>query len=150
MIHHYHDKAHHQGRLITLGAVPTAGFWIIGASRMVAKILNNCVSCRKLRGRFLAQHMADLPSERTEAPPPFINVGFDVFGPCTIYIKWARGGTVDSKRWGLVFTCLSSCTIHTEVLEEMDSSSFISALRSFLSIRSPVSKLWCDCGTNFI
>ena len=37
VIHHYHDKVHHKGRLITLGAVRTAEFWIIGASRMVAK-----------------------------------------------------------------------------------------------------------------
>ena len=61
-----------------------------------------------------------------------------------------RGGTVNSKRWGLVFTCLNSRAIHIEVLKAMDSSSFICALRRLLSIRGPVSKLRCDCGTNFI
>ena len=137
VIHHYHDKVHHQRRLITIGAVRTAGFWIIGASRMVAKILNNCVSCRKLRGKFLTQHMADLPSERTETPPPFTNVGFDVFGPWTIHTKRTRGGTVNSKRLGLVFTCLNSRAIHIEVQEAMDASSFICALRCFLSIWGP-------------
>ena len=75
VIHHYHDKIRHQGRLITLGAIRAAGFWIIGASRIVAMILNNCVSCRKLRGNFLTQHMADLPSGSTVAPPPLTNVG---------------------------------------------------------------------------
>ena len=150
VIHHYHDKAHHQGRLITIGAVPTAGFSIIGASRMVAKILNNCVSRTKLREKFLTQHMADLPSERTEAPFPLTDVGFDVFRPWTIHTKRTRGGTVISKRWGLIFTCLNSHAIHIEVLEAVDSSSFICALRPFLSIRSPVSKLRCDWGTNLI
>ena len=94
--------------------------------------------------------MADLPSERTEAPPPFTNVGLDVFGPWTIHTKRTRGGTVNSKRWGLVFTCQNSRAIHIEVLEAMDSSSFICALGRLLSIRGPVSKLRCHCGTNFM
>ena len=112
VIRHYHHKVHQQGRLITLGAVRRAGFWIIGASRMVAKTMNNCVSCRKLQGKFLTQHMADLPSERTETPPPFTIVGLDVFEPYTIHTKRTRGETVNAKRWGLVFTCLSSRAIH--------------------------------------
>ena len=100
--------------------------------------------------RFLTQHMADLPSERTETPPPFTNVGFDVFGPWTIHTRRTRGGIANSKRWGLIFTCLNSRAIHIEVLEAMDSNSLTCALRRFLSIRGPVSKLRYDCGTNFI
>ena len=94
--------------------------------------------------------MVDLPSERTETPPPFTNVGFDVFGPWTIHTRRTRGGIANSKRWGLIFTCLNSRAIHIEVLEAMDSNSLTCALRRFLSIRGPVSKLRYDCGTNFI
>ena len=54
------------------------------------------------------------------------------------------------KRWGLVFTCLNSRAIHIEVLESMDTSAFICALRRFLSIRGPTATRRCDRGSNFV
>lgn len=94
--------------------------------------------------------MADLPSDRLEEVPPFTNVGIDVFGPWTIVTRKTRGGAANSKRWGLLFTCLNSRAIHIEVLESMDASSFICALRRFFSLRGPATILRCDRGTNFI
>ncbi|KAK3719585.1 hypothetical protein QZH41_004749 [Actinostola sp. cb2023] len=96
------------------------------------------------------QNMADLPGDRTEPSPPFTNVGLDVFGPWLIRTRKLRGGAANSKRWGLVLTCLSTRAIHIEVLEYMDASAFICALRRFLAIRGPVTRLRCDRGTNFI
>ena len=98
----------------------------------------------------IQQRMADLPADITEVAPPFTNVGFDVLGPWMIRSRKIRGGAANSKRWGLVFTCLSSRAIHIELLESMDASSFICTLRRFFALRSPVSILWCDRGTNFI
>ena len=91
--------------------------------------------------------MADLPADRTDT-----SVGFDVFGPWSICTRKLRGGAANSKRWGLVFTCLSSRAIHKiiEVLESMDASAFICALRRFFAIRGPASLLRGDRGTNFI
>ena len=93
--------------------------------------------------------MADLPTDRVEICPPFTNVGLDVFGPWVIRTRKLRGGASESKRWGLVFTCLSSRAIHIEVLQSMDTSSFINALRRFFAIRGPATLLRSDCGTNF-
>ena len=50
-----------------------------------------------------------------------------------------RGLAATSKRWGLFFTSLNSRAVHIEVLESMDSSSFICALRRFFALRGPVS-----------
>lgn len=94
--------------------------------------------------------MADLPAERIEVSPPFTNVGFDVFGPWPIQTRKTRGGIANSKRWGLVFTCLSSRAVHIEILESMDTSSFICALRRFFALRGPASLLRFDRGTNFV
>ena len=98
----------------------------------------------------MEQRMADLPNDRIEATPPFTNVGFDVFGPWSIQTRRTRGRTTSLKRWGLVFTCLSSRAIHIETLESMDTSSFICALRCFFALRGPASLLRCDQGTNFV
>ena len=150
IVHHHHGKVHHQGRQITHGAVRDAGFWILGAHGVVSKVVSSCVTCKKLRGASLTQHMADLLSDRTETPPPFTNVGCDVFGPWTIQTRRLRGGTVNSKRWGLVFACLNSRAIHIEVLESMDLSAFICALSRFLPVSGPIARIRCDHGSNFV
>lgn len=82
--------------------------------------------------------------------PPFTHVGVDVFGPWTISARRTRGGHAESKRWAILFTSLSTRAIHLEVIESMDSSSFINALRRFLAIHGPVKKIRSDRGANFI
>lgn len=150
LIRHYHQEVHHQGRSITHGAVRQAGYWVISGHSAVNSVLEKCVTCKKARGRPLEQKMSDLPEDRLEPTPPFTNVGIDVFGPWLIATRKLRGGASNSKRWGLLFTCLSSRAIHIELLETMDASSFICALRRFSSLRGPVSRIRCDRGTNFV
>lgn len=48
-----------------------------------------------------------------------------------------------------MFTCMSTRAVHIEVVESMDTSSAINALRRFFAICGPA-KLRSDCGTNFI
>ena len=117
IVRHYHNQVHHQGRQITHGAIRQAGYWLINGNHTVSRELSLCVVCKKLRGPPLEQRMADLPPDRMEAAPPFTNVGFDVFGPWSIQTRRTRGRTTSLKRWGLVFTCLSSRAIHIETLE---------------------------------
>lgn len=150
ILRYYHEQVHHQGRQITHGALRNAGYWLVGGHGAVASLISSCVTCRRLRGPMLEQKMADLPPDRAEIGPPFTNVGFDVFGPWTVQTRRTRGGAAGSKRWGLVFTCLASRAIHIELLETMDASSFICALRRFFSIRGPVTRLRCDRGSNFV
>ena len=149
VVKHYHVQVHHQGRQITGGAIQQAGFWLIGGHDTVTKVIGACIPCKKLRGPPLKQRMADLLHDRTEVCPPFTNVGFDVFGPWAVQTRKTRGGAPNAKRWGLVFTCLSSRAIHIEVLEAMDASAFICGLRRFFALRGLVKLLRCDRGTNF-
>lgn len=56
----------------------------------------------------------------------------------------------NSKRWAILFTCLTTRAVHIEVIEELSSSAFINALRRFVSIRGPVKEYRSDRGTNFV
>lgn len=94
--------------------------------------------------------MADLPVDRLRMEPPFTNVGIDVFGPWMVTARRTRGGVANSKRWAVIFTCLSIRAVHIEVIESLDTSSFINAFRRFLAIRGPVRQIRSDCGTNFV
>ncbi|XP_061180594.1 uncharacterized protein LOC133189205 [Saccostrea echinata] len=150
LITHLHEKVYHQGRLITEGTVRSNGFWIIGCKRLVNSILYKCVVCRKLRGKLEFQQMADLPPDRVTSGPPFSSVGVDVFGPWPVVARRTRGGLSHSKRWAVLFTCMKTRAIHIEIIEEMSSSSFINALRRFISIRGPLKEIRSDRGTNFL
>ncbi|KAK3096683.1 hypothetical protein FSP39_002345 [Pinctada imbricata] len=147
---HYHAKVYHQGRTLTEGSIRNAGYWLIGGKRIVSSSIYKCVRCRRLRGRQTDQRMADLPFERLDPAPPFTYIGIDVFGPWTVSARKTRGGQVNSKRWGLIFTCMVVRAVHIEVLDEMSSSCFINALRRFCALRGEVKVIHSDRGTNFI
>ncbi|XP_026005436.1 uncharacterized protein LOC113010547 [Astatotilapia calliptera] len=149
LVNYYHERVHHQGRVFTEGAIRTAGIWIVGAKKCISRNLHKCVTCNRLRGRPAEQKMANLPPDRLSTEPPFTNVGLDVFGPWNVSTRRTRGGAANSKRWAVLFTCLSVRAVHIELIESMDTSSFINALRRFFAMRGPVKMIRSDCGTNF-
>nr|XP_055025104.1 uncharacterized protein LOC129414995 [Misgurnus anguillicaudatus] len=150
LVRYYHEQTQHQGRLFTEGAIRSAGLWIVGGKRCVNSLIFRCVTCRRLRRTCETQKMADLPDCRLNMDPPFSYVGLDVFGPWSVSSRRTRGGQADSKRWAVLFCCLSIRAIHIEIIESMDTSSFINALRRFIAIRGPVKQLRSDRGTNFV
>ncbi|KAK3107024.1 hypothetical protein FSP39_005438 [Pinctada imbricata] len=147
---YYHERCYHQGRKFTEGQLRSNGYWILGAKRLVSSLIFTCVPCRKLRGKVREQKMADLPKDRLTPGPPFSAVGVDMFGPWQITTRKTRGGAAQSKRWAILFTCLTTRAIHIEVVEDMSSSSFINSLRRFTAIRGPVNVYRSDRGTNFV
>ena len=145
LVLHYHQKVAHQGRTATLNHIRSNGYHIVSGTTLVSSLINKCVICRKIRGKLATQKLSDLPSERCEEVPPFTYVGFDCFGPFHV-----RDGRKEHKRYGVVFSCLGSRSVHIEAVEDLSSDAFINALRCLLAIRGPVSRLYSDRGTNFI
>jgi hypothetical protein len=89
--------------------------------------------------------MADIPAIRTDPAPPFTYTGIDFFGPFLI-----KEGRKELKRYGAIFTCLASRSIHIETANTLDTDSFLNALRRFISRRGPVREIRCDNGSNFV
>ena len=77
--------------------------------------------------------------------PPFTNVGVDYFGP----IEVKKGRSI-IKRYGVIFTCMSTRAVHLEVAFSFDTDSCINALRRFISRRAPVKLFVSDNGTNLV
>ena len=140
IVKHYHHEVKHQERHFTHGRIRAKGYWIVGGKRLVSSVIRHCVKCRKLRAQQVQQKMADLPTQRLTPAPPFTFVGVDVFGPWQIVTRRTRGEVACNKRWAVIFTCLSVRAIHIELIESLDTSSFINALRRFLAIRGPVTR----------
>ena len=142
---HYHEASGHTGREATVCQI-LRKYWIVGARRLVRQIISECRKCRRLYSKPMEQRMADLPKERVDAKePPFTNVGVDCFGPFL-----TKSGRKQHKRYGCIFTCLTTRAIHLEVLDTMDTSSFINALQRFISRRGYPKTICSDQGTNFV
>ena len=89
--------------------------------------------------------MGDLPKDRvTPNEAPFTHVGVDYFGP--FLVKRARS---ELKRYGCIFTCLSTRAIHLEVSHSLETNSFINALQRFIARRGEPVEIRSDNGTNF-
>lgn len=121
-------------------------YWIVNANSAARKILSKCVVCRRYRARVGEQMMADLPRERLQPDlPPFTNTGVDYFGPFEI-----KRGRAKVKRYGVLFTCMTSRAIHIEMAGSLDTSSCINAIRRFICRRGQVKYIRSDNGTNFV
>ena len=86
----------------------------------------------------------NLPADRISTEPPF-TVELDMFGPFTV-----KHHRKEMKRYGIMFTCLSSCVAHLEVVQDMETDSFTQALRKFIACRGNIRLIRCDNGTNFV
>ena len=89
--------------------------------------------------------MADLPAERSSEVAPFTYVGIDMFVPFV-----TQAGRKELKRYGAIFTCLASWAMHLQVVNSMETDSFIMCLRRFIGRRGTVKMLRRNNGSNFI
>ena len=89
--------------------------------------------------------MSDLPLSRTSAyKKTFFYCGLDYFGPF-IFIE----GRSQRKAWGLLFICMSSRTVHVELVTSLSLSEFVLAFNRFSDLRGPVSKIYSDNVSTF-
>lgn len=145
LLRHIHSATGHGGRGHMLSELRKK-YWIVNANSAARKILSKCVVCKRYRARVGEQMMADLPQERLQPDlPPFTNTGVDYFGPFEV-----KRGRATVKRYGVLFTCMTSRAIHIEVASSLDTSSCINAVRRFICRRGQVKYIRSDNGTNFV
>ena len=119
-------------------------FWVICGRAAVKRHTRVCMACRKRSAQPKPPLMGDLPAFRVGDPAPvFARVGVDFFGPMTVKKQRKR-----EKRYGCLFTCLSTRAVHIELAHSLDTDSFIMALRRMMARRGKVSMVCSDNGTN--
>lgn len=122
--------------------------WVIRGRRIAQKVVDGCVVCRKAKAQSCRQIMGDLPPERTQPALPFEFTTVDIFGP--YQVKDDVKKRVMIKVWGVVFCCMASRVIHTELVNFLSTEGFLMAYQRFTAIRGHPRKIWSDPGTNFI
>lgn len=124
-------------------------FWIVGAKRLIRKLINKCVVCCRYRSKPVQQLMGDLPKARVEISRAFTNCGCDFTGAIEVKISKGRGQKT-TKSYVALFVCLATKALHLELVGDLTSESFIAALRRFISRRGCPAHIYCDNATNFV
>ena len=122
---------------------------ILGARKLTRKICSTCVTCRTYHPRTQHQLMADLPSQRVNASPPFTHCGMDFAGPFELKMGYVRKPTI-FKAHICIFVCLSTKAIHLEVTTAQSTEAFEAALQRFVARRGCPQHLYSDNGGGFI
>lgn len=69
----------------------------------------------------------------------------DNFGPLVV-----KRGRSEVKRYGVIFTCMSSRGAQLEISHSLETDSCINAIRRFMARRGPVKSIKSDNGTNIV
>jgi len=143
IIEDYHLQVGHSGMAGTWTAL-RQNYWVIRGAATVRKVLGKCLFCKRRNAKVGKQFMADLPKERVMPDKPvFHATGIDFFGP--FYVKEGRRNV---KRYGCLFTCLTSRAVHIEITPSLNADAFINALRRFVCRRGFPYCFYSDNGTN--
>jgi len=77
--------------------------------------------------------------------PPFLYIGVDFFGPVAVH-----QGRSYVKKYGCIITCMSSRSVHVEVLLALTVVSFLYAFRRLFSLQGKVHTSFSDNGLTFM
>lgn len=120
-------------------------YWVIHLRPTVRAAEKNCALCQKRRAAPQTPATGDLPRARLDPfHRPFTNCGVDYFGPMMVKVGRRR-----EKRWGALFTCLTSRAVHIEIVASLSTDSAIMALRRMAARRGWPRLMYSDNGTNF-
>ena len=99
-----------------------------------------------------AQMMANLHKERSLIyDKPFASTRVDYFGPFLVkHSKTSIRNQALTKRYGVIYTCLTTRAIHLELAGDLLTDSFILSLRHFIYRRGLVKIMKLDNGANFV
>lgn len=113
---------------------------------LVKKIIGGCHICMRHRAhpyRYPIQPV--LPLERSIKDLPFSTTAVDYSGP-----HFLRDGQDIKKAWICLFTCLTSRAIYLVLVEDLKSTTFLTALRELACRRSTPKVLVSDNATTFV
>jgi hypothetical protein len=145
IIEYYHKENGHIGTQQVLAKLREK-YWILQGPSTVKRVIRRCLICQKQNSPLLSQQMAPLLEEQTTPErPPFTFVGIDYFGPLNV-----KQGRSIVKRYGVIFTCLTTRAVHFEIAQSLTTDSFLSAFQRFVNRRGTPEKVFSDNGTNLV
>lgn len=143
-----HTRHLHAGAQTVLAAVRRK-FWPIHGKSAVKRILHKCVTCSRLRPKFIYPLMGDLPPSRVAPERPFSTVGVDFAGPILV-----KDGTLRTRKlvkaYLCIFVCFATKAVHIELAGGLSTEIFLNTLKRFVARRGLCKVIYSDNATNFV
>ena len=116
-----HLKNLHTGREHILS------FFITKGKKLAKSIIQNCFICKRQNVKPQAPMMSDLPKERLSFnEQPFTHTVIDYFEPINMKLTHkTRLNQAMHKRYGALFTCLTTHAVHLELANDLSTDIFI-------------------------
>ena len=109
--------------------------------RLFREIGEECVECKKIRGKYLDYAMGPLPDESFTVAPAFYVSQLDIYGPCHVYVPGhamalRNKKVLDAKVYVLLFACPVTKCINLQVIENKSCDGIIDG----------ITRLGCEVG----
>jgi len=88
-----HIRLHHAGPQL-LTASLREKYWIPRIRNLVKSVINQCLTCYKLKAQATQQLMGELPPPRVQPSRPFLTTGVDCAGPISLRLGTTRSKTI--------------------------------------------------------
>ena len=146
MIKNMHEREGHAGSKHTLCQIRQK-YWINKGLQTVKSVIQKCATCQKKFKSPMEQLMGALPAKRVTPSAPFQETAVDLMGHFYVKIQISRA---NHKVWVSVFTCMSTHSVHAELVYRLDADSMINAIVRFNARRPGVRRFTSDRGTNLV
>ena len=139
-----HEYAKHAGPAVTRAKILQT-LWIPRSSNVVRQILKSCYKCKLQSGQpFRWPKSPNLPTERVTVEP-YNTIGCDLTGSFTVRSKEGF-----QKIYIAIFTDCGTRHMSVQVMDNMETGTFLQAFRRHCSIYGTPTKVISDQGTYFI
>jgi len=133
----------------TMQNIPHQDYWILSARSVIRKRLHQCIPCFHAKSNPMNPMMRALPRARVASIKAFAQVGVDFAGP--FWVKAALLRRIQATESYLcIFVCMATRAVHLELVSDLTTCLFLSALNRFISRRGRCEAIYSDCGTNFV
>jgi hypothetical protein len=143
-----HQRLLHAGPQCLLASLRQK-YWIPRGRQIIRSVLHKCLPCFKQRAAASQQLMGQLPIARVQTAQPFVNCGVDYAGPFYVQQGSPRS-KIQVECYVFIFICLAVKAIHLELVSNLTSDAFITAVRRFIARREKCLNLYSDNGTTFV
>lgn len=105
--------------------------------------------CTRYKTNYPRPFMDDLPSIQVQPHRPFLHVGMDYGGPFIVKESHRRNSRT-SKIYLANFICMSVKKGRLEIVSDLSTNAFLTALDHCVAHRGIPVQLYSDCGTNYV
>ncbi|GFT54929.1 integrase catalytic domain-containing protein, partial [Nephila pilipes] len=119
-------------------------FWILKGRQAIKQVFHKCLPCKLSKAKCGKQIEASLPSETVVPSAPFTTIGIYFAGP--VYIRFLK--SIDTA-YIVLFTCVTTRALHTELVLNLTTDKFLLALQQFTGQTRLTHTIYTDNGTTF-